>query len=148
MPIRRQVSGQCLHRTLAAGSHVNLGRDMLDTFAPSHLELLVRKAGSVAYQVKQLKNRKYAELLMCHHFVPFAIVTSVWPRSCSVLQRLGPSTESTVRRPTVVYLPDPAGCSSGTTRQCSSSAWHGEALLWSCSLGLGLYLTDCPCPFF
>ena len=47
-----------------------------NTFVPSHLGLSVREAGSVASQAEQHKNRKYAELLVSHQFVPIAIETS------------------------------------------------------------------------
>ena len=47
-----------------------------DTFAPSHLDLAARGAGTVADQAGARKRAKYAELATTHHFVPLAVETS------------------------------------------------------------------------
>ena len=62
-----------------------------DTFAPSHVALASREAGSVASQAEQLKNRKYTELLASHHFTPIAIETSgvFGPEAAAFLRDLG-----------------------------------------------------------
>ena len=44
-----------------------------DTYAPSHIGLDSNEVGLVAAQAEQLKNRKYAELLLSHHLTPIAI---------------------------------------------------------------------------
>ena len=41
-----------------------------DTYAPSHVGLASREAGLVAAKAEQIKNRKYVELLVSHHFSP------------------------------------------------------------------------------
>ena len=47
-----------------------------DTFAPSHVGLASGEASLVAAQAEQLKNRKHAELLVNHQFIPIANETS------------------------------------------------------------------------
>ena len=44
-----------------------------DTYAPSHIGLDSNEVGLVAAQAEQLKNRKYAELLLSQYFTPIAI---------------------------------------------------------------------------
>ena len=47
-----------------------------DTFAPSHVALAAREAGTVASQAESKKLQKYALLGNSYHFVPIAIKTS------------------------------------------------------------------------
>ena len=47
-----------------------------DTFAPSHQQLAVREAGTVAVQQERWKAGKYEELDATHHFVPVAVETT------------------------------------------------------------------------
>ena len=47
-----------------------------DTFAPSHITLATREAGTVADEAERRKEQKYSSLMTSHHFVPIAIETS------------------------------------------------------------------------
>ena len=47
-----------------------------DTYAPSHISIAVRGAGTVAAQAERLKMAKYEHLASSHFFVPFAVETS------------------------------------------------------------------------
>ena len=44
--------------------------------APSHVGLASGEAGLVAAKAEPIKNRKYVELLVSHHFSPIAIKCS------------------------------------------------------------------------
>ena len=62
-----------------------------DTFAPSHVALAAREAGTVASQAESKKLQKYALLGNSYHFVPIAIETSgvFGPEALSFLRELG-----------------------------------------------------------
>ena len=47
-----------------------------DTYAPSHIPIAMRGAGTVAAQAERLKMAKYEYLDSSHFFVPFAVETS------------------------------------------------------------------------
>ena len=61
------------------------------TYAPSHIGLASNEAGLVDAQAEQKKNRKYAELLLSHHFTPIAIETGgvFGPEGTAFLRDLG-----------------------------------------------------------
>ena len=46
------------------------------TYAPSHISIAVRGAGTMAAQAERLKMAKYGHLGLSHFFVPFAVETS------------------------------------------------------------------------
>ena len=62
-----------------------------DTFAPSHVALAAREAGTVASLAESKKLQKYALLGNSYHFVPIAIETSAvfGPEALSFLRELG-----------------------------------------------------------
>ena len=44
-----------------------------DTYAPSHISIAVRGAGTVSAQAERLKMAKYEHQDLSHFFVPFAV---------------------------------------------------------------------------
>ena len=109
MPLRWQASRWCLRHALEAWLCIGVGCDMhaLIPLSPPmlgwHLERPV--------EAEQLKNRKYAELLISHHFTPIAIETS---------GVFGPEVTA------FLHIHDAASCGGGATGQCSCGAWHGQ----------------------
>ena len=47
-----------------------------DTYAPSHISIAARGAGTVAAQAERVKLAKYEHLDSSHFFMPFAVETS------------------------------------------------------------------------
>ena len=96
-----------------------------DTFAPSHLDLAARGAGTVADQAEARKRAKYVELATTHHFIPLVVETPVFlvrRRRCSFKSLAAASKMSQVSpRPTnTCYREFQWLCSRGTRWQCSA----------------------------
>ena len=84
-----QASEMSMLKKVKEGARI--GRYVSRHLCSSHIGLVSNGAGLVAAQVEQKKNRKYAELLLSHHFIPIAIETGrvFGPEFTAFLRALG-----------------------------------------------------------
>ena len=101
-----------------------------DTYAPSHISIAVRGAGTVAAQAERVKMAKYEHLASSHFFVPFAVETSevLGEAAEEFVGELGRPPLQDYRRTPQSRVPFSTYFNCHAEGKCSSSPrHHGEA---------------------